>query len=308
MSAFKRIMIGLDLSDMDQVLIRYTAFLCQRLQPEVVYFITVQSDLDVPDEVRAEFPEMQVPLDEHLRARMQEEIEKWFPASAGMEVHIEVVEGSPRREILRWTHIKDVDLLILGRKDEVRGSGIIPVQLARKISCSLLFVPERPPHTLARVMVGSDFSDCSYAALDQALACVDGEPEAQVWVFHSFSVPMGYYKTGKTEAQFAEIMKGHAARHYDDFIAPVKTPSAVTLAPILAFNVQQVSPAILLYERAQREGAELMVVGARGRNAVTALLLGSVAERLIKLGGQIPLLLAKRKHATFSFLDMIESI
>lgn len=308
MNTFKRIMIGLDMTLMDEVLIRYTAFLCERLRPEKLYFVTVQESLDIPEEIRAEFPEMDAPRDEQVRADLARRVEGFFPEVGAWDAEYVVIEGSPRREILRWTHIKDVDLLIVGRKDRLKGSGITPVQLARKVSCSLLFVPERPPATLDTAIVGTDFSECAHLALDQALQVVETSEAPVIWVLHSFTVPMGYYKTGKTETQFAEIMKGHAARHYDDFIAPVQVPAHVKVAPILAYDARQESPAVMIHDRASREGADLIVVGARGRSAVTALLLGSVAERLLKLEGQTPLLLAKRKNVTFSFMDMIEAI
>lgn len=74
MYAIKQIMIYLDFSAIDRSVIAYTEFLHKQLNFEKLYFIHVQRSLDAPNSVVASFPELQLPKDEILKSKMQEEV------------------------------------------------------------------------------------------------------------------------------------------------------------------------------------------------------------------------------------------
>jgi nucleotide-binding universal stress UspA family protein len=309
MYPFQRIMVGLDFTVMDTVLISYTAYLLRRLRPEKVYFLNIQEDLDVPDDIRDEFPMFDQPRDEKLLGEMKRKVAQYFPDWEAYDVELQVIEGSPQKEMVRWTHIKHIDLLILGNKNLRRGSGLIPQQLARKLTCSLLFVPEKASHQLRKVWVACDYSSFSKLAAEQGLELIKEEPHGSLHLQHIFTVPMGYYKTGKTEAQFVEIMRQHALKRYKSFVAELDLPpDGPDISPVCTYNATKKSPAAMVNERAHREEADLIIIGARGHSATTALLLGSFAEKVIKLDKDIPLLLAKHKDKSFSFFDMIDQL
>ena len=307
MYSFKRIMVGLDLTLMDRTLIQYTAFLSYYLAPEKIYFVNIQKDLDIPDEITAEYPDVKYPRDEKIREEMEREARLYFPDFEDYGTSFEVIEGSPRREMLRWSHNKDIDLLLVGHKVLSNGSGIIPRQLARKVSCSVLFVPETVSLKLDRIMIANDFSPYAKAAFESALAFGTHNPDLQIVSNYIYTVPYGYYRTGKTEQQFARIMETNAREKFKNFLGDLDVNGA-EIKSAFTYNHPKISPAHFLYEHAMKEKADILMAGARGKNAITAMFLGSVTERLIELDFEIPLLVVKQKENSFNLNALIESV
>ncbi|MEM6298644.1 MAG: universal stress protein, partial [Bacteroidota bacterium] len=138
----KRWLVGLDFSETDQRLLDYVAFLAGLLKPETVYFIHSPENLDMPEEVKAAVYQTDQPLDEYFKARMHQEVGDRFEGLTDeIKLEYKVTEGSPLQEILRWSKIKDVDLILVGKKHESGGSGVLPKRLARQAACSIGFVP-----------------------------------------------------------------------------------------------------------------------------------------------------------------------
>lgn len=299
-------MIGIDFSDMDRPLLEYASFLARNLSPEKIYFINVQQDLELPEELKEIFPEFQEPRDEMLTRELAEMAEPWFE---GIEVELDytIVEGSPRKELLHWSGIKEIDLILLGNKPEQAGSGIVSAQLARKALCSVLLVPESPPLSLSTAWVAADFSPHSKIAAEVALSLLPNQEAAKVVLHHVYSVPMGYYKTGKTEEQFAQVMLTHARKKYNRFLEEIEGITEVC-EPFFSYDHDRFSPAEHIVRQAEAQEGDLILVGARGRNLITALFLGSVAEKIIKINRQIPLLLVKGKDQTLDFSNWLESL
>lgn len=304
---FKRIMVGLDLSLIDKTLIEYTAFLSYYFRPEKIYFINVQPSLDIPDELRESFPEFDKPKDELLEAEMTEKVGTFFANYKDFDIEVEAIEGSARKEMLHWAHVKNVDLLIAGRKKELEGSGMVPQQLARKVSCSVLLVPEKVKMSLRDILVPVDFSEYCNLALEEARKISTIDPDVKIILQHAYEVPMGYTKTGKTEEEFARIMDKHAHARMMKFLEEGKHDTK-QMEPVYTFNKEHHSPADAINKVAHEKKVDLIIIGARGRTALTALFLGSVAEKLIRQDSDIPLLVVKHKAKTFSFWEMLRSI
>ena len=308
MPAFKRIMVGLDFSATDETLIEYTAFLSYYIQPEKIYFVNVQDDLTVPANLKEEFPDIEHPEDERLETGMHASVEKYFPDFKSYDVDFELIEGSPRKEMLRWTLIKNIDLLILGKKDAQNGSGIIPQQLARKVSCSILFIPEMATYSLRQILVPTDFSEHAVRALETALLFSGVDKDIVLITLNIYQVPYGYYKTGKSEKEFAMIMRSFAKQYYQEMMEKVDLSDNVEPIAHYVYDHARRSTGNLIYKTAVDMKVDILIVGPRGKNSATALFLGSVTEKLIKVNDQFPILIVKEKDQAFSFIDMIESI
>src|SRR5690606_23586498 len=130
MNTLKRIMVGLDLSEMDDTLIRYTAFLCSISEIEKVYFIHAEKSLDIPEEVLQGIPNGMT-ADERIREVMEEKIRGFFTPEDLSKVEVQVVEGSPLKELLHWSKVKNIDMVIVGRKFHLRGSGVLAQKILR---------------------------------------------------------------------------------------------------------------------------------------------------------------------------------
>ena len=93
-----------------------------------------------------------------------------------------------------------------------KNSGTLSTKLARKLPCSILFVPEGANPWYKKILVPIDFSENSKDAMDVAVAFGVANAMKEISCLHIYSVPNGYYKTGKSFEEFAEIMKGNAEK------------------------------------------------------------------------------------------------
>ena len=144
MIQFNRIMVGIDFTDTDKIVLEYTKMLHRLFKPSIIYFVHAEEDLDdIPEEILDEYgADIMKPTDESLLERLEKTVGEYFQSTPETHIHCQVVEGGPFKEMLHWSHIKQVDLLVVGKKNIENGKGVLPQRLARKIDASVLFVPE----------------------------------------------------------------------------------------------------------------------------------------------------------------------
>lgn len=299
MRKFKKILVGLDLSPLDEVLIKKTAKLARFFEAEQVYFIHVAKDLALPEEVSKNYPDLLAPVDEVIEKSIADQIRAAdFPSHVAYEV--DAKEGGTMDKILRWSKVKDVDLIIMGRKHDLEGSGTLAKRIALRSSCSVLFLPEyMKSETFKKLFVPIDFSSYSALSLDYAQAI--SEATEDVKCYHLYEVPQGYSKTGKSYEEFAEIMRSNTEKNYQQFIERNNLPHY----PCEITLKDKGNRAESLLHAAKNDGADLIIIGSRGRTDSAALLIGSVAEKLIDINNEIPMLVLKKKGENMKFLDAL---
>ncbi len=99
------------------------------------------------------------PIDESLLAAMQAKVRAVFGEAPKAEIACEVIEGSPLAQLTHWAKVKKIDLILVGKKHTLKGTGVVPGKLARTCRTSVLFVPEKVPEQLRRILVPVNFSD-----------------------------------------------------------------------------------------------------------------------------------------------------
>jgi nucleotide-binding universal stress UspA family protein len=308
MYKFKRIMIALDLSYMDQILLKYATGLCNLVKPDKIYFINIQPNLDLDDDIKELLGGFEKPSDELLSENMKKEVSKYFSNDSGAEISYKVVEGNPSQEILRWTKIKDIDLLLMGRKDVAGGSGITPQQVSAKVMSSVLIVPEGiADYKMDKIFVPIDFSEYSELSTEAALQLQERNPQGIALKFHHiYQLPLGYEKSGKTPEEFSEIMKTNAEKKFGKMKA--KFGEKMSAAECSFELASEESIGKDLKSAAEKEGANLIVMGAKGRTLATQIFLGSATEKLIKYESNVALLVVKDKNSVFDFWSFFKSI
>src|SRR5690606_31095460 len=102
-----------------------------------------------------------------------------------------VEEGEPTDVILRAARTHDCELIVTGlARDETLGRfwvGGTVERLLRRSDVPLLVVRGRARSHYERIVVGTDFSDCSRHALQTALQFF---PEQRLTVFHAYDTPL----------------------------------------------------------------------------------------------------------------------
>ena len=300
MYRYKRLLVGLSLWKQDGSSIRYAAMISKLAQSEKITFLHVASPPDIPEELHKEFPDLAGPVDDSVRQEMEEIVSKHFDGYPDTQLEYIVAEGSPLIELLRRAKEYDIDLIVMRKRREPTASGTLFEKLARKAPCSVLFVPEGSKAWFTEILVPVDFSENSMDAMEVAVTLALAAGLKEIHCLHVYNVPLGYYKTGKSHEEFAEIMKGHAEKNLQEFMKKVDL-KGLTVTPIFKLEKREYKG---IEEVIEEHEIYLLVIGARGRRAGAGVMLGSVTEHLIRTT-TIPLLAVKRKGTGMSLLEAL---
>ena len=138
-----------------------------------------------------------------------------------------------------------------------------------------------------RYLVPIDFSKGSEVALDYAIAMAR-QNRAQLTLLHVVPAAAGY----PSEAMRFDLYSLMERDAREDLARLMKrkklNPSA---AQILL--IRGVSPAEIIARQAKNLHASMIIMGSHGRTGLQRLLLGSVAERTLRLAG-CPILIVKK--------------
>lgn len=307
MYPIKKVLVALDFSALDELLIQFAAFITRSSQAEKVYFVNVVRNLNVPDEILKEFPDMVDKAMNERKTQVQQQIDQYFKDYKDVKIQLVVKNGQPARKILEMCKDSNIDLVVAGRKTSLEGSGVLVQRLARKVSCNLLIVPEGSNTEISKLLIPSDFSEFSKLAIENGIMLAErNAPGIQLLVQNVYSVPVGYHYTGKSYEEFAEVMKKHAKRNFQKFLRTInlrgqKVKEVYTLT-------EDDSLVNRIMETADKQQVDGIVIGAKGRTAATAIFLGSIAERIIQKNNHYPLLIVRPKGQNAGWMDFLLDI
>jgi nucleotide-binding universal stress UspA family protein len=128
-----------------------------------------------------------------------------------------------------------------------------------------------------RVLVPTDGSELSRRALEYA---IENHADAAIVALHVIPVPGGYWAAyGHTED---EIPGYHRAREYAEEITGDASEIAAERDHPIDTEITVGKPAHEIVTRAVDGGFDAIVLGSHGRDGVQRLLLGSVAEKVVR--------------------------
>lgn len=304
MYAFKKIMIALDLSEMDKYILNYVDGLCKVIQPEKIYFLNIQKNFDLDAEEKSLMGIAQnKPVDEYIQKEIEAKIKEHFSGASKYKTEIEIVEGNPSEELLRWTKMKNIDLLIMGRKMNLSGQGIAPQQIAPKVNSSILLVPEGTQgFSVDNIFVPVNFSEVTKLALEEALSIQDKtDQNVDINCHYVFELPLGHEKSGKSDEEFAEILERNAAKKFKKMKLDLGAKASQLDYSTELLKDGNIAKA--LNEKAKEYHTDLIIMGAKSKTLAAQLFLGNTTKKMIINSSSIPLLVVKNKQETFNFWD-----
>jgi nucleotide-binding universal stress UspA family protein len=284
MQTFSRILVALDLSPMDAYLIEYARKVAGVFRSSQVYFVHIIPDLSLPKSEQLEFRQRfapETPVDEQVSRQLGEKIKSHWGETGQTQWSIDVIEGKPYTQLLRWLEIKKIELLVIGQKQESLGSGITSRKLANNASCSVLFVPEKKPREGSHLLVPVDFSKDSAQALHLALGwkLKSGE-NARVTALHITDlIAAGYYLDRQEFENFNRFLTDTAMESFNRFLADYNLPGDQLEEQLLRNDEGSISDRII--EFAKQDNADWILVGAQGHGAIERFFFGSITEKLV---------------------------
>lgn len=293
MEPFKEILVGLDTSALDETLIKYASYITENSSAERITFVNMIRNLNIPTEVKKEFPHLvENALDERKKL-IKESIEKHFNPAKKVKTKILVKKGQAPM-LLEEAKKANTDLIIIGQKKTLDGTGVTTLRLARRADCNLLIVPENVTPKADKILVPVDFSKHAKLALEQTIDfVVKTGSNSEIICQNVYAVPAGYHYTGKSFNEFAEIMKRNAQSNFEKFIKKIDT-RGTNLKDVYSLDTND-NLASDIYDLADEINPDFIVIGAKGRTAAAALFLGSLAEKMVNEKMSHPLLVVRFK-------------
>jgi nucleotide-binding universal stress UspA family protein len=194
--------------------------------------------------------------------------------------------GIPEDSILEVAHSADIALIAMGTHgktgwDRLR-LGSVAESVLRQAPCPVLAVhaavtshPSVNPSrlSLSHLLVATDFSASSKAALSAAVVLAK-RLNGQVVLVH-VAKPSGSLQSGRLHVD--ELWRKRYARQFQRIVSASRADEAITDKVVLTGN-----PVEVILNQANRRKADLIVVGTHGRRGMSRLMLGSVAEAVVR--------------------------
>lgn len=295
MKPIKTLLVCLDLTEMDELLIQYAAYLAHLLDSiqEVHFMHNIR--FDHAEDAKAILEQLDSSLQEIVIESIEDKVAQYFsPESADISTTIFVEEEhSTPHSIARLAKEQKVQLVLAGKKISYKGSGLVLEKLLRinDFSSSLLLVPETAYHQIQNILVPTDFSKNSKLAIEMG-GLLKEEAQANMSLQHVFSIPAFYFPSLAAK-DIEPTMRAQSERRWRKFAKELPQIGADQMECILTFNHDK-NVAQTIYDHAVRNNKDLIIVSALGRGGFAAFLVGRVALQLVQADLHIPLLIVKK--------------
>lgn len=286
----KKIIIGFDLTEIDEILSSYIAFLSKFWQPEHIYILHVTNSLTEYQEEKQLVWNTNLPIEEFLKGKLKQTVSKYFSADLLEKTEFIIGEGNSHEEMLHWSVVKETDLIVVGRKHSLQGSGMMPQQFALNTPCSVLLIPESVTQNLDTVLISCDFSIYSRKATEIAIALVSKVSYASLYCQYIFDSPNSWVSKEVYQVEI-EKARNEAETSYEKFMLDIDTQT-LTITPLLAPGNEN-DDFIRTYQNAKDIDASMIVIGAKGRSFIKSFFDESFTKKIVEMNNKIPLLIVK---------------
>ena len=196
-----------------------------------------------------------------------------------------IVTGTPAKTILEYAATVGADLIVMGTHGRSGMAhlllGSVAERVLRAATAPVLTIREAPEGAVTRVLVPTDFSATADAALEYAYLVAE-RFGASIQLLHVLDDPF--------------VAEGLAAEAYIAEAPALRTAMLRDAQSRLLHRATEQHPGIpvdrevlfgsgakTIAEYAKQREADLIVMGTHGRTGVAHLLLGSVAERMVRI-------------------------
>ncbi len=298
MNRFKHLLVHLDLQGAhDRSAVRYASAISQLGRSRRVEFIhTMPAQAFFPG-VRHDASARTSAWVRQANADIDRMVQRHFRGPAGCRTHIRVLGGAGFHDLLDHLLHQDTDLVLVGKSDT---NVAFVEKLTRKAPCSVMVLPPVRSAAYKRMLVTTDFSDDSARAMEVAVAFARVRRLKHFHCFHGYQIAQGYHKTGLPRERLRQEIEAWAQARYREFSGAIDPG---TLETIFTCQESPLVPAGIL-RQARNQQSDLLVMGARGKDALSAALLGSTTAEVVR-DTPIPTLVVKAKGAGRSFLELL---
>jgi len=287
-----KLLVCLDLTDIDSSLIQYASFLSQKLDIEKVIFFHAIQAYDLPDKTHTNFPDLNSSLSSTIQEEIDSVVSHHFKRKKKTEVITKIEDEDAANVILDFIEKEDIDLTLIGQKYGEDREGRYGHKIATTAKSDLMFIPEQPTPSIDKILTAIDFSRDSEKAFKRALDISD-KTSAKVSCYYIFDLSKSYFP-GSTNRTSSSI-KHEFEKKFKKFLKKFDlTPNDID--GDFELNDKLRSMAEKLYIKAKTIDADMAIIGAKGKTSTVTSLLGNVTETLRKMEKSIPIMIIKNQE------------
>lgn len=287
MKRFQNIVVYLGLTQDDSSVVDFANRVISLSCPRRVTFCHFEDCHPETDAIAVSYPWIGNPIEDDIRAELARIVQEHTDADGRNEFEIVVREGTTLMEILRHADKEDSDLIICGQNTNIPNLG---ERLSRKATCSVCLVPDGRWSSFGSVLVAVDFSPFSQYAAEMGAAFARGQRVDRLTLCH-VKDPLPVRSKGTVSPDEIEKVSNKLAEdRMQKFVDGLPDYGVGIRTKILDTHV----PAYAINDFAAAEGFDLVVIGSRGMDAPSPMLLGNNAEELLRIA-RIPILCVKQK-------------
>ncbi|MDM1395684.1 universal stress protein [Myroides odoratimimus] len=279
------IIVGLDLSTMDQYLLQYMQVLDQILDINRVTYVHNLKVGELPKELLK--PESIVVIKEKIKNKLTQ-----YFTEAGVSYDFEIlvtVESYTEIAFMNIAKKSSYDLMVLGNKQELEGTGALADKLVRIFPSALLLVPDTFKVPITTVIDAIDFSRYTNDIMMWADRFKNNSKGQKIEhsAVHISKSYMGFYPT-MTNRELEKVTKDDIKEKQEKWNKKYATYSDIDIVPAGERNI---SASLIAYARSKK--ADMLILGVKGTTGFKEIFLGSVANHLLHRNTNTCLLFVK---------------
>ena len=289
----ERIVAATDFSPASQVALRRAARLAAAHDADL--HVVTALPAHWLDDLRAWLAGADVQADEAVIRDRLEQNAAALRTDGARGISTRLLEGDARDRIAAYAAEVAAHLVVVGAHgrslvgEAVLGSTALA--LMERCDAPILVVRNDPAGGYERVLAGVAIGPASAQALRFAAELC---PQADLTLLHAYEDPFAAelflgQANPDAESYYRGRAREQAQRELNEFVAALG-PLAPRCHPLLAYG----PPGLLLANEAQRQRADLVVLGSRSKGALEAALLGSVASNVALMVSADVLLVRER--------------
>lgn len=218
-----------------------------------------------------------------LESEAGDRLRQLFEA-APISADVIVETGRPHDVIDRLVRRHGADLVVIGpgkaRNVRQKVFGSTADRVVRSSSCPVLVVKVRSTHAYRQVVAAVDFSPMSKAAVKSAASIA---PAATMELVHVVEILLIFEqamaKAGASQAEIERYREAKALAAREELLTVFSDDGGMPDGARIRVMYGLASDVLL--RLVKRDGADLLALGTQGRNAVSRLVLGSVARKVL---------------------------
>ncbi len=298
------VLVSLDLTEMDNFLIRYSNYIVEKFKPKSITFMHVLKSYEIPEELTKSLPVAEKPLTDIIKEEITETVDAHFNHDDALDTRVVVREGHTVETIVQYSKKNNIDLTLMGKKLGYQGRGSTIQKVISLSPSSVLLVSETTPHDIKHMLVRLDFSKFSEMAVKMALRLQE-LTKAKLSFFYVSKLPLHYFPqhTRKNEKEILNHLDRINRKEYRKFMKRMKlNPDDYEFTSALDKNYDE---AHVIYNHSLGMGADLIVTGSGMKSGLSDIIPDSTSEKLAGSDKNIPVLVVKDRKKSLGFLNKL---